>query len=923
MNSLLPAIAPAVCPGGLRRALAGRIWPLLVFLALWAAAMTGRGATSAVVTLTTTPSVVSNMYNGVVSLQINGMTNGVTNVVVQKFLDVDTNGIVDAKDLLVQQFQLTAGQANRFTNGATVVTVTNFMPGDMSSTPGQIVAPLNFQNGDFMQTIVGQYLYKVSSPSGQFNPVTNLFVVNNSPFPCAVTGAVVNVSTFSNVPNAVLFLFSTANGGLNVQEGAVANSNGLFTLRAPPGTYFFGAAASNLVANLPGQSLVPLIANFTNSVNVFLTPSATNIAGRVVNAATNSIKVPGVNGLMESSNSVLSLFLADTNGNFVAPAVSDMWEAPVDNFAAQFAGYLTFQATPFFNVSNKLVTITNALPRSSAIFYGTLTDSSGNPMSGVYMIATDDANHQSLGLTDKGGNYVLGVLGETNQWNLAIFNPNNPGLTNTFVFSPGYIQTNINAGQAIQQNFILRQAPYTISGTVATTGGTPIGGVTMFATATNISGAPYQAFATTTAANGTYSLNVSPGIWTVGINAASLISAGFTNIPATQIANITNEGVTINFSVLVCSELAIITTNLPNATVGTPYDTTLAATSCQDVTNWLTVYGITLSGLFDRTNIIYTNGTPVLSTAGLQGYLLSPFSYGLQPSVWTVFTSNCTASTLPTGSSVQFANITATINVSGPIASNTTITINGRAFKTTTAPAQVSAGNYQTTVFRKGSPDVYFPGASPPNFQATYAMLLTGSGSTNKVALLGGPFQSLATGNSMNLPSTFAYAGTNGAVIWLKSGTNWGQYLISSYGPQTTNLPPGLSLAPSGSFTADLSGTPITTGTNNGLFNFTVEAVDAGGNIGVQTLSLLVNSNTVPPMAPVLAAVGTLSSNVFQMQVNGVQAGANYTLLMSTNLASTNWTSIFTTNAPDTNPLIIPDVNATNPARFYRVQVSP
>src|SRR6516164_7720158 len=139
MNLPLPATAPAVCPGGLRRLLAGRLWPLLVFLSLFTVAVTGRTA-SAVVTLTTTPSVVSNMYNGVVTLQINGMTNGVTNVVVQEFLDVNTNGIIDAKDVLVQQFQLTAGQANQFTNGATVVTVTNFMPGDMSSTPGQIVA---------------------------------------------------------------------------------------------------------------------------------------------------------------------------------------------------------------------------------------------------------------------------------------------------------------------------------------------------------------------------------------------------------------------------------------------------------------------------------------------------------------------------------------------------------------------------------------------------------------------------------------------------------------------------------------------------------------------------------------------------------------------------------------------------------------
>jgi hypothetical protein len=904
------------------RVLAGWLWPLLVFLALWAGAVTGRGATSAVVTLTTTPSVVSNTFNGVITLQITGMTNGVTNVVVQKFLDVNTNGIIDAKDLLVQQFQLTAGQASRFTNGATVVTVTNFMPGDMSSTPGQIVAPLNFQNGDFMQTIVGQYLYKVSSPSGQFNPVTNVFVVNNAPYSSAITGAVVNVTTLSNVPNAVVFLFSAVNGGQNVLEGAVANSNGLFTLRAPPGTYLFGAAASNLVENLASQTLVPVIANFTSSVVVQLTALTTNVTGRVVNAATNSIKIPGVNGLTISTNNFLSFYTADTNGNFVMPVSSSAWEAAVDNFSAQFAGYLTFQTNKFFSVTNKTVNITNALPQATAIFYGTVTDSSGNPLPGVYMIATDNANHQSLALTDKGGNYVLGAIGETNQWNLAIFNPNNPGLTNNFVISPGSnIQTNINAGQAIQQNFTLQQASYAISGTVQTLGGTPIGGVVMFAMATNINGLPYQAFTTTTAANGTYSLNVySPANWTVGVNPASLISLGFTNIPANQSTNINGANATINFSVLVCTEVAILTTNLPNATVGTSYDATLLATSCHNIVNWLAVYGITLTSLFDHTNVTYTNGTPVYSTATMQGYLLSPFSYGVNKigNSYPSFLSNCTATVTPGNGYYSFTGISATINVSGPIASNTTITISGRTWNTTAAPSQVAAGNYQTTVSRAG-PDYYGVTSKVFSFQATYLMLITGSGKTNTVASLTGLFNSLPTGNSMNLATAFAYTGTNNAVVWLKSGTNWGQYLISSYGPQTTNLPPGLMLFPNGM----LAGTPTTTGTNNGLFNFTVEAVDANGNSGVQTLSLLVNSNSVPPPSPVLAPFGTLSSNVFQLQVNGLQAGANYTLLMSTNLASTNWTPIFTITAPDTNLLTLPDIHATNPARFYRVQVSP
>src|SRR5262249_53544021 len=69
---------------------------LLVALGLWA--NIGRAA-NAVVTFTNFPAAVSNTYNGIITLQINGLTNGVTNVVVQKFLDLNTNGIIDANDL--------------------------------------------------------------------------------------------------------------------------------------------------------------------------------------------------------------------------------------------------------------------------------------------------------------------------------------------------------------------------------------------------------------------------------------------------------------------------------------------------------------------------------------------------------------------------------------------------------------------------------------------------------------------------------------------------------------------------------------------------------------------------------------------------------------------------------------------------------
>src|SRR5580658_2964549 len=194
----LSIAAPArKSPTGCRRALA--IWLLLAAVMLGANA--GRAA-SAVVTFTNFPAATSNIYNGVITLQIYGLTNGVTNVVVQKYLDANTNGIIDANDLLVQQFQLAVGQAAKFTNGATTVVVTNFLPGDLTlTTTGQITAPLNFANGDFAQNLAGQYLYKISSPLGQFSPSTNQLTVTNAFYSSAVTGIVYNAVSLASVSN--------------------------------------------------------------------------------------------------------------------------------------------------------------------------------------------------------------------------------------------------------------------------------------------------------------------------------------------------------------------------------------------------------------------------------------------------------------------------------------------------------------------------------------------------------------------------------------------------------------------------------------------------------------------------------------------------------------------------------------------------
>ena len=288
----------------------------------WLAAF-GPGAFAAV-TFTITPPAVSNTYSKTISFAIAGLTNRET-VVIQKFLDLNTNGIIDGGDWLVQQFTLQDG--TNFVIGG----VTNFnVPGDLNATMGAITATLNFQNGDFMQNIVGKYLYKLSSPGGHFTPITNSFSVTNFPFPQKFTGNVVSNGTSATVSNAVVLLFPPPVPGDSGPSGSplagvVANHVGSYTVQAPPGTYELLSFRSNFVANMDTAPVVTLAASQTITTNLTLTNATSSISGSVVDLNNSSIGLPGVLIPAMSSNSLIAIALTDTNGNFKVPVTAGAW----------------------------------------------------------------------------------------------------------------------------------------------------------------------------------------------------------------------------------------------------------------------------------------------------------------------------------------------------------------------------------------------------------------------------------------------------------------------------------------------------------------------------------------------------------------------------------------------------------------------
>ena len=550
----------------------------------WLAAF-GQGAIAAV-TFTVTPSAVSNTYNGTITLQIGGLTN--KTVVVQKYLDLNTNGVIDGGDLLVQQFTLQDGTS--FVIGG--VTNSN-VPGDLNATTGAITATLNFQNGDFVQNIVGNYLYVLSSPGGHFAPITNQFAVTNYPFLQTLTGNVVSNSTSTTLPNAIVLLFPPPVPGDkgpsgNPLAGVVANNAGRYTVQAPPGTYMPVAFKGNYAANLNTAPVLTLAASQTITTNLVLTNATTSISGSVVDANNSSIGLPGVMVPATSSDGLLAIAFTDTNGNFNIPVTAGNWKIEEDDTALIVHGYLKVQ-----NGTNVAAGagVTLAVPEATALIYGSVKDNLGNPLVGLDVYASDNNNlYETDGYTDANGNYVIGVLGlgEGDSWYVQA--NDNSQLTN-YVFSQSTINGNISAGTAVLQNFTAILATNHITGSVKDNGNNPIVGVGVSANAT-INGTNYQNYVDTDA-NGNYWLNVANGTWNISINCNGgsdslddILGSGSYEWPTNQFAAISGNNATNNFIIQPCSGIQIFTTSLPGAQVGNYYDITLQGSSCNGTLNW-------------------------------------------------------------------------------------------------------------------------------------------------------------------------------------------------------------------------------------------------------------------------------------------------------------------------------------------------
>jgi hypothetical protein len=566
------------------------------------------------------PSTVSNTYPGSITFVVTGLTNG-EKVVLQKYLDANADGVIDSGDILCQQYGLTDGKVPVFHDGA--VAVTNYaVPGDLDSTSGHITAKINLSQSGFEQTIVGNFLVRLSSPFGNFTPITNSLVVTNFPFGQSIAGTIVANTT--NVANAVVLLFVPVGKNVNPVGGVVADASGNYSINMPPGNYLAVSFKDGFVADVNASPFMTLGSGSSIVTNLNLSSADRFIAGSVINASNVLSGIPGMLMPIESQNGLLAVAFTDSTGNFVATVTADQWKIETSDQGVASHGFLRPQnKAQADTTSGSVSNVTIALPPVNAIFYGSVMDGNNQPMSGISIFSEETDNQWEQNVTsDASGNYFAGASSDTNGWRVETSNDGNPA---GYIFSRPVLAfnqnggTNLSVNQAVRADIIGLAATNTISGHVQDANNNPIANVQVFAGA-QINGVDFGTQANTDD-GGNYSILVPNGAWNVSVTCSgpdnsldNVLGAGTYQCPPGKFATIANNNAVVNFTVLPCGTIEILTTSpLPTGVVGSPYGLMLSASSCNGTFTWSVISGTPPPGI-----TVDTNGT-IAGTATTNG----------------------------------------------------------------------------------------------------------------------------------------------------------------------------------------------------------------------------------------------------------------------------------------------------------------
>jgi hypothetical protein len=451
---------------------------------------------------------------------------------VDRILDVNSNGVVDGNEWVGQSFYVTDGQ-EPLIGGVRNSNV----PGDDDGAANQaILSHVPYPSVNLtLEHISGQYIYRVTD-LGNGQTAIAIMAIAQQVQPQGVTGRVFKMAgtPLSNAP-VVISQQSGDNG-----FGAISGSDGSFTIYATPGNYQILSVYAGQIANASAGLTINSSAFTTNNLTN-VASDGTTISGQVTDSVT-AAGLPGVAIMAQTSDGLFVYRPTGSNGDYTLFVNSNNWSVKLNGGEGSILGYCVGPTNKLSadTTSGSVSNIDFQLIKGNALVYGTVTTAQSNPVPTLTMEA-QDTNYDLFngqGLTDANGNYSVAVVagGDDVQ----------PDMLPGFINPPSAFFT-VSSGHAVRENFVMQAVSSYLSGVVQDNFGSPLGNTQIIADPTNDPTGALD-IEVQSAPDGTFSVGVGPGGWTLALECNS---ANSSDLISEQIVINVTSGVNVSNLVLV------------------------------------------------------------------------------------------------------------------------------------------------------------------------------------------------------------------------------------------------------------------------------------------------------------------------------------------------------------------------------------
>ncbi len=458
---------------------------------------------------------------------IGGLSKGQT-VRLEKFLIRNDEGIIDEKAILMDSRLITDGVLPLTGEEPNYNETLDYIEIDQEAVTfrdGAIETYFPVRGG--LESIPGEYVYRVSSPKGSFSPKTQRLTIVDAAAEQRFTGRV--LSGGGAVPGAIVGLMQSVGGSYShLKTTAVADSEGRYSLVVPFEDEFeVVAVAPGYVGPLSIGAAAYISEGETVERDIELVPGNRTIAGKVVDAATGQsiagLPITFVTVDEEAQPDGRSFTHAWTNrdGSFSVAVSPDRWAIvlkPSDVSSRSYLAGLTGVLQTLDTTEGDAIEVVLPLTRGECMVSGYLRSKThfnesgqGLPLEGVEVFAINPLqNLTASGVTYEDGWFNLAVT--PGHWIVFPFSYDLESLTHSGAESfPIHFS---GPDQSIRLDMEVPGAKGGIEGVVQDSNSEPIGKLRLIAYNQDRSNRE-SAIQTSYGEDGYFSLLLNPGTWIV------------------------------------------------------------------------------------------------------------------------------------------------------------------------------------------------------------------------------------------------------------------------------------------------------------------------------------------------------------------------------------------------------------------------